>query len=200
MASKVSLHKTDTEKVALAIQFKTEGNESHKKQDFKVAIGKYHRALLQLKGIGSAKSAGLGAFMSDEDMETMGYSETISETMKQDVTKLTADCYNNLSACLLKQPNPNYTKILEYCDKVIELEPQNAKAHYRKGLSYLSLDKYEQGLDSFQMASSLDSSFQASKYIQQCKEGIKKQDKQLRDAYKGMFDRQKSGNETQEHG
>ncbi|WAR19232.1 TTC9B-like protein [Mya arenaria] len=180
MASKVSLHKTDTEKVALAIQFKTEGNESHKKQDFKVAIGKYHRALLQLKGIGSAKSAGLGAFMSDEDMETMGYSETIT--------------------CLLKQPNPNYTKILEYCDKVIELEPQNAKAHYRKGLSYLSLDKYEQGLDSFQMASSLDSSFQASKYIQQCKEGIKKQDKQLRDAYKGMFDRQKSGNETQEHG
>jgi len=97
MANKVLHHKTDDEKVTLAKKFKAEGNECHKKQDFKQAIGKYHRALLQLKGVGSSKSAGLGAFISEEDMESMGYSGKITEEMKQDVTRLTADCYNNLA-------------------------------------------------------------------------------------------------------
>lgn len=67
-----------------------------------------------------------------------------------------------IAACLLKQDSPNHHKIVEYCDKVTELDPSNAKAHYRKGLAYYSLEKYEEAVESFTVASKLDSSFQGN--------------------------------------
>ena len=88
---------SDTDKLFTAKTFKTEGNEFHKKKEFKKAIGKYHRALLQLKAIGQSKSAGLGAFMSDEDLESMGYSSNVTEEVQAETTQLLADCYNNLA-------------------------------------------------------------------------------------------------------
>ncbi|KAH3847980.1 tetratricopeptide repeat protein 9C-like [Dreissena polymorpha] len=200
MASPGPKHKSDLEKIEIAKQFKSEGNECHKQENFKQAIGKYHRALMQLKAVGSSKSAGLGAFLSDETMQDMGYSEPVSESTRHEVTKLMCDCYNNLSACLLKQDAPNHHKILEYCDKVTDLDPSNAKAHYRKGLAYYSLEKYEEAVQSFSVASKLDSSFQASKYIRQCKEGIRKQDQQLKDAYRGIFNKGSRDSEAADNG
>jgi tetratricopeptide (TPR) repeat protein len=55
-------------------------------------------------------------------------------------------------ACLLQQPNPNYAKIIEYCDNVIELTPNNVKAYYRRGLGYCNLENYEKALESFDQA------------------------------------------------
>ena len=88
---------SDRDKLTAAKNYKTEGNELHKKKDFRHAIGKYHRALLQLKAIGQSKSAGLGAFMTDEDLESMGYSATVPEEVQAEATQLLADCYNNLA-------------------------------------------------------------------------------------------------------
>ncbi|XP_060575279.1 tetratricopeptide repeat protein 9C-like [Ruditapes philippinarum] len=195
---------SDTEKLETAKKFKSDGNECHKNKDYKHAVGKYHRALLQLKGIGSAKSAGLGAFMSEQDMEEMGYSQQVPESVRVEVTKLTADCYNNLAACLLQQPNPNYTKIIEYCDNVIELTPNNVKAYYRRGLGYCNLENYEKALESFDQAeteagSKIDRGLRAllNKHVQICREGIKRQDQQLSKAYRGMFD---SKNDSSKNG
>ena len=97
MASNVSPRVSDREKLLSAKNFKAEGNEFHKKKEFRKAIGEYHRALLQLKAIGQSKSAGLGAFMSDEDMESMGYSAVVPEDVQAEATQLLADCYNNLA-------------------------------------------------------------------------------------------------------
>ena len=88
---------SDTDKLLSAKTFKAEGNELHKNKEFRKAIGKYHRALLQLKAIGQSKSAGLGAFMSDEDLESMGYSSNVPEELQAEATQLLADCYNNLA-------------------------------------------------------------------------------------------------------
>lgn len=87
----------DTEKLETAKTFKTEGNECHKNKDYKGAIRKYHRALLQLKGIGQSNSSGLGAFMSERDLQQMGYAQHVPESVRIEVTRLTADCYNNLA-------------------------------------------------------------------------------------------------------
>ena len=97
MASNASSSVPDNDKLLSARNYKAEGNEFHKKKEFRKAIGKYHRALLQLKAIGQSKSAGLGAFMSDEDLESMGYSATIPEEVQAEATQLLADCYNNLA-------------------------------------------------------------------------------------------------------
>ena len=102
MASNASPRVSDKEKLLSAKEFKAEGNELHKKKEFRKAIGKYHRALLQLKAIGQSKSAGLGAFMSDEDMESMGYSATVPEDVQREATQLLADCYNNLAGRIIE--------------------------------------------------------------------------------------------------
>lgn len=97
MASNVRPKITAEEKIQAAKAFKNEGNELHKKQAFKQAIGKYHRALLQLKGIGTENMSGMGAFLSQDDQESMGLNERVSEETKLEMNKLSADCYNNLA-------------------------------------------------------------------------------------------------------
>lgn len=186
----------DTDKLESARKFKAEGNEYHKNKKFKRAVGQYHRALLHLKAIGQSKSSGLGAFMSEKDLEEMGYAQHVPENVRIEVTKLTADCYNNLAACLLQQPNPNYSRIVEYCDNVIELTPNNVKAYYRRGVAYCNLEKFEKALESFDQAeaeagSKIDKGLKAllNKQVQICREGLRRQDQQLSKAYKGMFDR-----------
>lgn len=64
-----------------------------------------------------------------------------------------------ISACLLKLPDPNYEKVLEYCSKVLELDLGNVKTHFRRGLALYNLKKYEEALESFHQAEKLDSSF-----------------------------------------
>ncbi|KAL4238882.1 Tetratricopeptide repeat protein 9C [Mactra antiquata] len=198
---------SDSEKIELAKKFKAEGNECHKNKDYKRAMGKYHRALLQLKAIGNAKSAGLGAFLSEKSMEDLGYSQHIPDSVRVEVTKLTGDCYNNLAACLLQQPDPNYTRIVEYCNNVVEMNPENVKAFYRRGLGLYHLEKYEEALESFDQAESvaankMDKGLKAklNEQVKLCKEGLRKQNQQLRDAYKGMFNKKPSANETEEKG
>ena len=88
---------SNEEKLENAKEYKAEGNDFHKNKDFKKAIGKYHRALLQLKAIGQSKSSGLGGFLTEEQMEERGYSSYVSPEIQSEVVKLMADCYNNLA-------------------------------------------------------------------------------------------------------
>ncbi len=88
---------SDTDKIEMAKVYKTDGNEFHKSKDYRRAIGKYHRALLQLKAIGQSKSSGISALMSEEDMNELGYSTHVSPEMQSEVFKLMSDCYNNLA-------------------------------------------------------------------------------------------------------
>lgn len=191
---------SDSEKLENARKFKEDGNECHKNKNYKQAVGKYHRALLQLKAIGNARSAGLGMFMSSKDMEDLGYGQEVPENVRIEVTQLTADCYNNLAACLLQQPDPNYTKIIEYCNNVTELTPQNVKAYYRRGLAYRHLRNFETALESFEQAehvagSGIDKNLKSllNKQVQSCKAGIHSQEQELRETYKNMFSSKHNG-------
>lgn len=194
MASNKPQHISDEEKLAKAKTYKEQGNECHKTKDFRGAIGKYHRALLQLKAIGQTKSSGLGALLSEDDLSAMGYSTKVSPEMQADVAKIMADCYNNLAACLLQSEDTNYEKVIQYCDQVAALTPQNIKAYYRRGLGYYNLGNYDKALESFMQAESIakntkDQNFKAllSRQMTLCREGIREQDKKLKEAYKGMF-------------
>ena len=37
------------------------------------------------------------------------------------------------SACLLQVPDPSYAKVVQYCDQVLQVNPSNTKALFRKG-------------------------------------------------------------------
>ena len=85
-AKKVS----DGEKLEAAERFKAEGNEQYKNKSYKLAIGKYHRAIIQLKAVGENRSVGSIMGMSAEQTET-------PPVIKDKTNTLTRDCYNNLA-------------------------------------------------------------------------------------------------------
>lgn len=168
----------DEDMIASAERFKMEGNEFFKTKNTKKAMGKYHRAILQLKGVGSDEKMGslLGA-----DIQP----KKLSADMEEKFIKLKTDCYNNLAACLLQEKEPNYSKIVEYCEEVLLVSPVNAKAHHRKGVALYHLTNYEESMSSLLKADQSDSS--TKKYIQMCKKEIEKQDIKLQATYKAMF-------------
>jgi len=49
----------------------------------------------------------------------------------------------------MNKDDPDYTKVISYCDLVIDDQPTNAKAHFRKGVSLYNLKDYDTALTSF---------------------------------------------------
>ena len=90
MASATS-RPTDEDMITLAEKFKLEGNDLFKNKNVKKAMGKYHRAILQLKGVGSDEK--MSAVMGIDGPPT----KKLSLELEQKFNKLKTDCYNNLA-------------------------------------------------------------------------------------------------------
>uniref|UniRef100_A0A915CTA0 Uncharacterized protein n=1 Tax=Ditylenchus dipsaci TaxID=166011 RepID=A0A915CTA0_9BILA len=75
------------------------------------------------------------------------------EEMKQEATSLIIKCYNNLAACIVNGPprqKDDYMRAVYYCDKVLDFEPDNDKAIFRKGCALQKAEKYEKAVEEFQ--------------------------------------------------
>lgn len=82
---------SDEEKIKTAATYKADGNIFYKGKEFRKAIGKYHRAILQLKAVGSEKRC--SALMP----VPMAQPPELSADMQVLYTSLKSDCYNNLA-------------------------------------------------------------------------------------------------------
>uniref|UniRef100_A0A3B4AKL2 Uncharacterized protein n=1 Tax=Periophthalmus magnuspinnatus TaxID=409849 RepID=A0A3B4AKL2_9GOBI len=102
-------------KIQKAIDFKLEGHRCYKEKKFREAIGKYHRALLQLK----------------------------AEEQRNAVESTEIECYDSLTACLLQSELVNYERVKEYCLKVLSHQRDHFKAMYRAGIAFYHLGDYE---------------------------------------------------------
>ncbi|XP_060118823.1 tetratricopeptide repeat protein 9A [Heteronotia binoei] len=131
------------ELIRRALDFKSQGAQCYKEKKCREAIGKYHRALLELKGLllaqeerrdeaPSAASASSAARLTDEQRRLL---ESIE-----------VDCYNSLAACLLQAELVNYERVKEYCLKVLKKEGENFKALYRSGVAFYHLGDYNKAL------------------------------------------------------
>ncbi|XP_069115064.1 tetratricopeptide repeat protein 9C-like [Argopecten irradians] len=172
---------SDDEKIRNAATFKAEGNAFYKEKDFRKAIGKYHRAILQLKAVGSESKC---AALMPVPM-TNGSPQELTPEMNELFISLRVDCYNNLAACLLHQENTNYNKVLEYCDQVLSDRPANNKARHRKGVALYHLKKYDEAHAILQSLEVTDAA--TKKYLALCKKALREEDKQLKKTYQAMF-------------
>ncbi|KYO39997.1 tetratricopeptide repeat protein 9C isoform X1 [Alligator mississippiensis] len=118
-----------------AQRFKEEGNRCYKEGCFRDAVRRYHRALLQLRGLDPSVPCPLQAFGSQAPRATPEQEQALQATQ--------ADCYNNLAACLLRMEPVNYERVKEYSLKVLEKQPENAKALYRAGVATYHLRDYD---------------------------------------------------------
>ncbi|XP_045307349.1 tetratricopeptide repeat protein 9A [Leopardus geoffroyi] len=128
-----------------AHEFKSQGAQCYKDKKFREAIGKYHRALLELKGLLPAPA--------EQERDSRAASPAgapnpgrLSEEQSKTVEAIEIDCYNSLAACLLQAELVNYERVKEYCLKVLKKEGENFKALYRSGVAFYHLGDYDKAL------------------------------------------------------
>ncbi|NXG04493.1 TTC9A protein, partial [Sakesphorus luctuosus] len=130
------------ELIGRALDFKSEGAQCYKDKKFREAIGKYHRALLELKALLlllSQEPAG-------QRPPAAAAAAGLSEEQRQAVEAIEVDCYNSLAACLLQAELVNYERVKEYCLKVLQKEGENFKALYRSGVAFYHLGDFNKAL------------------------------------------------------
>ncbi|XP_078589807.1 tetratricopeptide repeat protein 9C-like [Branchiostoma floridae x Branchiostoma japonicum] len=181
------------EMISKATAHKEKGNELYKQKKYKGAIGQYHRALLYLKTLhksgssGAAGSAGLAM----QQVAALSGAEETPTTSEQDtaIQELEANCYNNLAACLLQEPEVKYAKVSSYCAEVLERKPGNPKALYRYGLALYHSKDYDGALSKLHKAlQQSPSDPNVKRYIKLTQEALARQVQRQKAMYKGMFD------------
>uniref|UniRef100_A0A3Q2FG74 Tetratricopeptide repeat domain 9B n=2 Tax=Cyprinodon variegatus TaxID=28743 RepID=A0A3Q2FG74_CYPVA len=79
-------------KIQKAIDFKTEGHRCYKEKKFREAIGKYHRALLQLKGVHVVD----GTTSSEVSLLSQAAAK-LTEEQRRAVESTEIECYDSLT-------------------------------------------------------------------------------------------------------
>ncbi|XP_024863506.1 tetratricopeptide repeat protein 9B [Kryptolebias marmoratus] len=125
-------------KIQKAIDFKAEGHRCYKEKKFREAIGKYHRALLQLKGVHVVD----GTTGSEVNLLSQAAAK-LTEEQRRAVESTEIECYDSLTACLLQSELVNYERVKEYCLKVLSHQRDHFKAMYRAGIAFYHLGDYE---------------------------------------------------------
>lgn len=101
-------------KIQKAIDFKAEGHRCYKEKKFREAIGKYHRALLQLKGIHVVE----GTTCSEVNLLSQA-SAKLTEEQRRAVESTEIECYDSLTGELntpTQCPGLTQTSVaLKYC-------------------------------------------------------------------------------------
>ncbi|CAI5763869.1 repeat 9A [Podarcis lilfordi] len=143
------------ELIRRALDFKSQGAQCYKEKKFREAIGKYHRALLELKGLLLAQEedddvgdgdAAAAAPSSSSSGGGGGLGRSLTGEQSQLLESIEIDCYNSLAACLLQAELVNYERVKEYCLKVLKKEGENFKALYRSGVAFYHLGDYNKAL------------------------------------------------------
>lgn len=149
-------HGTSTEKqqprnepadlVRRALDFKTQATQCYKDKKYREAIGKYHRALLEMKGLCRVLGDPETVPKTPSTDVTTTSKASLTEEQKGAVENAELECYNSLAACLLQMELVNYERVKEYCLKVLRKEGENFKALYRSGVAYYHLGDFNKAL------------------------------------------------------
>ncbi|XP_048394058.1 tetratricopeptide repeat protein 9A [Stegostoma tigrinum] len=133
--------------VQRALDFKTQGNQCYKAKKFREAIGKYHRALLEMKGFLAVTDPESSSSAVQVQPPSCGRAPlALTEEERRLLETSEIECYNSLAACLLQAELVNYERVKEYCLKVLKKEGDNFKALYRSGVAYYHLGDYDKAL------------------------------------------------------
>uniref|UniRef100_G3TQ52 Tetratricopeptide repeat domain 9B n=1 Tax=Loxodonta africana TaxID=9785 RepID=G3TQ52_LOXAF len=136
-----------------AVAFKAEGQRCYREKKFREAIGKYHRALLQLKAAqgGPPGPPAPAPAPAPGPAASPGTARLSRKQRPLENTK--GECLP-LTACLLQSELVNYERVREYCLKVLEKQQGNFKATYRAGIAFYHLGDYPRALRYLQEARS----------------------------------------------
>lgn len=149
-----------------AEKIRNTGNRLFKEGKFELAKAKYEKVLREFNHVNP-----------QDDEEGKVFSNT-----RNLLNLNVAACYLKLGEC---------RKSIEMCNKVIEANPANAKALYRRGMAYMTLGDFEDARNDFEMMKKVDKSSEADATAALLKLKQKEQEveKKARKQFKGLFDK-----------
>ncbi|KAK8718705.1 hypothetical protein OTU49_014529, partial [Cherax quadricarinatus] len=124
------------EKLVKAKEFKQNGNNHFKQKEVKKAIQNYHRGLMYVKGMNQDINP-------TKLLSKRQSTPVVSQEVRDEIAALSADLHNNIAACLLKQEPVRYERVIECCEEVTKLQPDNVKGWYRLGFAHFNLRNYD---------------------------------------------------------
>ncbi|KAJ8246959.1 hypothetical protein GJAV_G00257190 [Gymnothorax javanicus] len=167
-----------------AVRLKTEGNACYREKRFRAAIGRYHRALLVLRGLDSDVTAAVQGFGPQTPTVTAEQEELLRNTQ--------VDCYNNLAACLLQRECVDYARVKEYSLRVLQRRAGDIKALYRAGVAALELGDALTARHYLTQASrGQPNDSNVRRYLLRAEENLNRDYQREKALYKGMFANQK---------
>lgn len=163
-----------------AAQLKTEGNSFYRDKNLRSAIGRYHRALLVLRGLDSDVMSAVKKFGPELPELTPEQEAFLRNTQ--------VDCYNNLAACLLQKPSVDYARVLEYSLRVLQWRPGNTKALYRAGVATLETGDAQTAKQYLSQAcKEQPNDANVRKQLQRAEEKLSRELQKEKAMYRGMF-------------
>ncbi|KAK5896971.1 hypothetical protein CesoFtcFv8_010080 [Champsocephalus esox] len=163
-----------------AAQMKTEGNTFYREKNIRSAIGRYHRALLVLRGLDSDVMAAVKGFGPEIP--------PLEPEQEASLRNTQVDCYNNLAACLLQKQSVDYSRVRDYSLRVLQWRPGDVKALYRAGVATLEMgDAHTAKQYLTQACSEQPNDANVRKQLQRVEEKLNRELQKEKAMYRGMF-------------
>ncbi|KAI3351685.1 hypothetical protein L3Q82_020518 [Scortum barcoo] len=163
-----------------AAQMKTEGNAFYREKNIRSAIGRYHRALLLLRGLDSDVMTAVKGFGPEVPALTREQEALLRSTQ--------VDCYNNLAACLLQRQSVDYARVRDYSLRVLKWRPGDVKALYRAGVATLEMGDAQTAKQYLTKACrEQPNDANVRKHLQRAEEKLNRELQKERAMYRGMF-------------
>lgn len=167
-------------------KLKTEGNAFYREKNIRSAIGRYHRALMILRGLDSDVTAAVKGFGPEAPILTSEQEELLRNTQ--------VDCYNNLAACLLQRHTVDYSRVMEYSLRVLQWRPGDVKALYRAGVATLELgDAHTARQYLITACRGQPNDSNVRRHLQRAEEMLSKEYQKEKALYRGMFSSKRTG-------
>uniref|UniRef100_A0A6B2L8Q0 peptidylprolyl isomerase n=1 Tax=Arcella intermedia TaxID=1963864 RepID=A0A6B2L8Q0_9EUKA len=163
IVTKKSKPRTNKQKLEAAANKKEHGNKLFVDLDYANAVRRYTQALELVQSL---------------------YDETPEQ--KDEANKLKVQCYLNIAGCLQKVQG--FQKAVENCKQALDIEPDNAKALFRRGQAYFELKEFELARDDLTKADKLTpGNKQILHLLARSKNEITKRQEREKKMYSKMF-------------
>lgn len=104
---------------------------------------------------------------------------------EKEVKELKGGIFLNLALCHLKLKE--ISKSISYCHQVLELDPQNVKAHFRLGLGYIESGEYVLAKEHLTKARQLDPTVNIRSQLEEINKRVALHREKQSQMFKGMF-------------
>lgn len=179
-------HAEALSQIGQAEAFKQEGNNRFKEQNFRGALGSYHKVFCFVNGLQLPGERNEAAQYAEMMGRQAGASMTVPGDRVKDVKKLKQSTYLNMAACYLKLGE--HRKCIDACTKALSTS-KLSKAYFRRGQAHLELRSLDEAKEDFERARELEPDPAIDKELKRLKQAFSQHDAKEKKRWPGPSDR-----------